>query len=31
VKEYLRGEITPDAVIEQISDVLGLFYKAGEQ
>ena len=31
VKEYLRGEITPDAVIEQVSDVLGLFHEAGEQ
>jgi HAD superfamily hydrolase (TIGR01509 family) len=31
VKEYLRGEITPDAVIEQISDVLSLFHKTGEQ
>jgi HAD superfamily hydrolase (TIGR01509 family) len=31
VKEYLRGEIIPDAVIEQISDVLGLFHRAGEQ
>jgi HAD superfamily hydrolase (TIGR01509 family) len=31
VQEYLRGEISPDAIIEQVSDVLDLFYKPGEQ
>jgi HAD superfamily hydrolase (TIGR01509 family) len=26
VTQYLHGEITPDAIIEQVSDVLGVFY-----
>jgi hypothetical protein len=25
VEEYLRGEITPDVIIEQVSDLLGVF------
>ena len=25
VEEFLRGEITPDVIIEQVSDLLGVF------